>query len=84
MTTREILGRLPFWLFSVSLALFIAVYTSTVFNLGLHFADRGLASGQASTLMQLVAVGGVAQGSSASARSPTGSRSSRPSSLRSG
>lgn len=60
MTTREILGRLPFWLFSVSLALFIAVYTSTVFNLGLHFADRGLASGQASTLMQLVAVGGIA------------------------
>lgn len=60
MTTREILGRLPFWLFSVSLALFIAVYTSTVFNLGLHFADRGLGSGQASTLMQLVAVGGIA------------------------
>lgn len=60
MTTREILGQLPFWLFSVSLALFIAVYTSTVFNLGLHFADRGLVAGQASTLMQLVAVGGIA------------------------
>jgi MFS family permease len=60
MTTREILSQLPFWLFSISLALFIAVYTSTVFNLGLHFADRGLTSGQASTLMPLVAVGGIA------------------------
>ena len=60
MTTGEILRQLPFWLFSASIAIFIAVFTSTIFNLGLHFADRGLEPDQAKTLMQLVAIGGIA------------------------
>lgn len=59
MTTREILGERAFWLFTVPLALFIAVYTSTLLNLGLHFADRGLDVAEAGTLMPLVAVGGI-------------------------
>jgi len=59
MTTREILTRGSFWLFTVSLALFIAVYTSTVFNLGLHFADQGIDASTAGRLMMIIAVGGM-------------------------
>lgn len=60
MTSREILSRPAFWLFTLSLALFIAVFTSTVANLGQHFADRGFGEAQAGWLMSLLAVGGVA------------------------
>ena len=59
MTTGEILSQPAFWLFTIPLAIFIAVYTSTLFNLGLHFADRGFDAGQAGTLMPIAAVGGV-------------------------
>lgn len=60
MSTREILTHRAFWLFTIPLALFISVYTSTLFNLGLHFTDRGLETGQIAAMMSLAAASGIA------------------------
>ena len=58
-TTGEILRQRSFWLFTVSLSLFLACYTATVANLGNFFADLSIEGPDAASLLANVAIGGV-------------------------
>lgn len=58
-TNKQILMRPAFWLFSVSLGLFLASYTSTLANLGVFYSDLGLPVEDAPTLMFLVTFCGI-------------------------
>jgi len=58
-TSREILRQKSFWLFTVSLSLFLACYTATVANLGNFFADLSIEGPDAASLLANVAIGGV-------------------------
>ncbi len=59
-STREILSHRSFWLFSGSLALFLATYTPALANLGHYFADVGLGVNDGATLLSLLALSGIA------------------------
>lgn len=58
-TTGGILAQPRFWLFSLGLSVFLAVYSATVANLGQFGSDRGLAPDQIAALVSGIAIAGI-------------------------
>jgi MFS family permease len=58
-TTREILVRPTFWFFTLSLGLFLAVYSATLNNFGKFGSDLGLEVAEIATLVSVLAMAGI-------------------------
>jgi MFS family permease len=58
-TTSEILGRPAFWLFTGSLSLMLACYTSTLTNLGQYQVDLGIEAADTKWIFTLLATAGI-------------------------
>jgi MFS family permease len=58
-TNRDILGRRAFWLLSLSLGLFLAIYSATLANLGQYGGDLGLEVDQIARLVSVLAISGI-------------------------
>ncbi len=58
-SNRDILTRPAFWLFALSLGLFLATYTAAVTNLGQFYADLALPAEDAPSVMFVIASFGI-------------------------